>query len=328
MMQELGKCDLKINIILNGLEKYMSFSISNKLSLIDSFQFLSSSLDSLVKDLNKDSFKFLSQEFNNNVLDLVKQKLFYPHEYMSNFENFKEKLPSKEKFYCSLTSKKNSDKEYEHVLKVWNKFELKTMKNYHDLYLQRDVSLLAVFFEKLRNISLKNYVLYPSHYLSVSALSWDAMLNMAKVEIELFQDRGMYIFFEKGMTGGISYICNRYSEANKKYLKAYDPNQVAKHIIYLHANNLYGYVISKFLPTNGFKWIWIKFDLNKYTTNRSKRCLLEIDLEYPNQLRKLLNKYQLAQDKVDIKKEMLYDYQLKISDLNSIPIDNVKKIFA
>ena len=87
----------------------MSFSIKSKLSFIDSFQFLSSSLDSLVKNLNKDDFKW---KFDNNVLDLAKQKGFYPYEYMIHFEKFKEQLPSKEKFYSSLTSKKVSDKEY------------------------------------------------------------------------------------------------------------------------------------------------------------------------------------------------------------------------
>ena len=77
-MQELGKFNLKVSVIPNGLEKYMSFTINKKLSFIDSFQFLSSSLDSLVKNLNKDDFKYLSEEFDNNVLDLVKQKGFYP----------------------------------------------------------------------------------------------------------------------------------------------------------------------------------------------------------------------------------------------------------
>ena len=90
MMQELAKFNLKINVIPNGLEKYMSFTINNKLSFIDSFQFLSSSLGSLVKKLSKDDFKYLGQEFDNNVLDLVKQKGFYPYENMSDFEKFKE----------------------------------------------------------------------------------------------------------------------------------------------------------------------------------------------------------------------------------------------
>ena len=103
IMQELGKFNLKINVLPNGLEKYMSFTINNKFSFIESFQFLSSSLDSLVKNLNKDDFKYLSQEFEKNVLDLVKQKGLYPYEYMSDFEKFKEELPSKEKFYNSLT---------------------------------------------------------------------------------------------------------------------------------------------------------------------------------------------------------------------------------
>ena len=95
-MQELGKFNLKTNIIPNGLKK---------LSFIESSQFLSSSLDSLVKNLAKDVFKYLSQEFNSNVLDLVKHKNFYPYEYMTYFWKFKEQIPSKEKFYSSLTGK-------------------------------------------------------------------------------------------------------------------------------------------------------------------------------------------------------------------------------
>ena len=90
IMQELDKLNLKINVIPNGLEKYMSFSINNKLSFIDSFQFLSSSLENLVKNLVKNDFKYLSQKFHNNALDLVKQKGSYPYEYMSDFVKFKE----------------------------------------------------------------------------------------------------------------------------------------------------------------------------------------------------------------------------------------------
>ena len=107
-MQELSKFNLKINVIPNGLENHMSFSIINKLSLIDSFQFPNSSLDRLVKNLTEDDLKYLSQEFDSNVLDLVKQKGFYCYEYMSDFEKLKEQLPSKEKFYSSLKGKKKA----------------------------------------------------------------------------------------------------------------------------------------------------------------------------------------------------------------------------
>ena len=91
------------------------------------------------------------------------------------------------------------------------------------------------------------------------------MGKMAKFKLELIPGPEMYIFFEKGTRGGISYISNRYGKASNTYLKSYDPKQVSKHIIYLDPNNLYGYAMSKFLPASGFKWIDPKeFDLNKY----------------------------------------------------------------
>ena len=115
---------------------------------------------------------------------------------MSDFEKFKEELPRKESIYSSLTDKKTSDKEYNHVLKVWDKFEMKKMKDYHDLFLECDV-LLADVFEKLTNNSFKNYGLYPSYYLKKLVLSWNVMFNMTKFEFKLIADPGIFIFFEK-----------------------------------------------------------------------------------------------------------------------------------
>ena len=103
-LKELGKFNLKINIIPKGLEKYMSFTLNNKLSFIDSFQFLNSSLGNLVKNLGKDNLKHLSLEFDNSFSNLVKQKWFCPYyEYTRDFEKFIEQIPSKEEFYSSLT---------------------------------------------------------------------------------------------------------------------------------------------------------------------------------------------------------------------------------
>ena len=96
----------------------------------------------------------------------------------------------------------------------------------------------------------------------------------------------MYIFFEKGTRSGVFCISNRYRKANNKWLKSYAPRQESKHI-YLDLNNLYGYAISKFLQTSGFKWIDTKeFYLNKYTCNRSKdvflKLILNIQKNYEN----------------------------------------------
>ena len=113
---------------------------------------------------------------------------------------------------------------------------MKTMKNYPDLHLKCDILLLTDVFEKFRKNSLKIYELYPSHYLSTPTLSWDVMLNMRKVELELIQDPEMYIVFEKGMRSGVFYISNRCNKANNKYVKSQDPKQESKHIIYLDVN--------------------------------------------------------------------------------------------
>ena len=67
IMLEIDIFNLKINVIPNGLEKYMNFSINNKSSFINSFQFLNSLLNSLVKNLSKYDYKYLIQEFDNNV---------------------------------------------------------------------------------------------------------------------------------------------------------------------------------------------------------------------------------------------------------------------
>ena len=103
----------------------------------------------------------------------------------------------------------------------------------------------------------------------------DAILKMTKFELELIPDPDVYVFFETCRAGGVSYISNRYCKANSKYLKSYDSKEESKHITYLGTNNLYGYAVSKFLPTVGFKWIDPKeFSLNKYTVNSSKNVFL------------------------------------------------------
>ena len=98
-----------------------------------------------------------------------------------------------------------------------NMFLMKAMKDYHDLYLKCDVLLLTDVFEKIRNNNLEICGLFPSHYLSGPGLSWNAMLNITKVEIKLIPDPDTYMLFGKGTRGGISYISNRQTKAENKY---------------------------------------------------------------------------------------------------------------
>ena len=124
------------------------------------------------------------------------------------------------------------------------------------------------------------------------------------------------------MKGGVSYISNRYSKVNNKYLKSYDPKQESKLIIRLDA--LQGYAMSKFLAISGFKWINLKeFDLDKYTSHSQRRCVLEVDPQYLKDLRELHNDYPLGPDKRGIKRKMLSYYQLTIADLYKTSIGKV-----
>ena len=234
------KCQMNINAIPNNMERYMAFMLGNHLTFLDSFQFMSSSLEKLVSNLPRQSLKYTSKRFKGEKLDLMAKKGVYPYDYMDSFDKFNEKLPSKEEFYSILNNEHISDEDYEHAKNVWNTYNLKNMGEYHDLYLQSDILLLADVFENFRNTCLQYYKLDPCHYFTSPGLSWDAMLKMTDIKLELMTDIDMFQFIEKGLRGGISYIANRYGKANNKYMREYDEMTPSKYIMYLDANNLYG----------------------------------------------------------------------------------------
>ena len=121
--------------------------------------------------------------------------------------------------------------------------------------MKKDVLLLAAVFEKFISTSFKYYNLDPCHYFSAPGLSWDAMLKMTKIELEKISSPDKYIFIEKGMRGGISYINKRYSKANNEYCSDYDSEKLKTYITYLDMNNLYGHALSQYLPYANFKWV-------------------------------------------------------------------------
>ena len=250
------KVEMNINCIPNNMEKYMAFMLGNHLVFLDSFQFMSSSLDNLVKNLPDEAFNYTKHEFKKEQFNLMKQKGIYPYDHMDSFDRFNEtKLPVQQHFYSILNNEHISDEQYKHAQNVWDTFNLKTMGDYHDLYLKSDILLLADVFENFRKTCLQYYKLDPCHYFTSPGLSWDAMLKMTDIKLELITDIDMYQFIEKGMRGGISYIANRYGKANNKYMKNYDEKAPSKYIMYLDANNLYGWAMSQYLPTDGFKWL-------------------------------------------------------------------------
>ena len=190
VFKELSRFNnLKISVIPNGLEKYMAFTVNKNLVFIDNMQFVNSSLDKLVKNLNDKDFKYLSEEFSDENLKLVKEKGVYPYEYMNGFKRFsKDNLPDKSNFFSSLKDSGVNEKEYEKAVNVWKVFKMKNLGEYHELYLKTDVLLSVDVFEKFVETCLNYYRLDPCHYFSIPGLSWDAMLKTTGIKLELISD--------------------------------------------------------------------------------------------------------------------------------------------
>ena len=194
------KQDLNINAIPNNMEKYMAFMLGNHLMFIDSFQFMGSSLDKLVSNLPKDDLIYTSKVFKGKRLKLMSQKGVYPYDFMDSFEKFNQmELPTKNQFYSILNDQHITDDEYDHAKKVWKTFKIKTMGEYHDLYLESNMLLLADVFENFRKTCMQYYKLDPCHYFTSPGLSWDAMLKMTNIKLELMTDIDMFQFIEKGI---------------------------------------------------------------------------------------------------------------------------------
>ena len=131
------------------------------------------------------------------------RKGVFPYDYMDCFEKFKEtQLPPIEN--SKLNDSNISEEEYQQAQKVWNTFEMKTLKDYHDLYLKTDVLHLADIFENFRKVCQNNYNLDPAWYYTSPGLAWDSMLKITKVKLELLNDYDILLTIEKGIRGGIS----------------------------------------------------------------------------------------------------------------------------
>ena len=328
-IKQLGSLQGELSCIPSTEEKYISFSkkikvgeyrskkgemvpIYFEIRFIDSYKFQQTSLEKLVKNQEFKDLVNLKREFKQHS-ELFKRKGVYPYDYVSSLDKLSEtQLPPKEEFYSKLKNEHISEEDYNHAIRVWDEFNCKTIRDYHDLYLKSDVMLLADVFENFRKTCMKHYNLDPAHYYTTPGLAWDACLKETKQEIHLLEDYDMLMMFERGIRGGVSHISKRYAEANNPYMKSYDPEKSTKYIQYLDANNLYGWAMSQNLPTHGFKWMKnitkdkvmeILEKANHSMSNHGKTgYIFEVDLEYPEKLWKTHNDYPLAPEKIEVNK--------------------------
>ena len=301
-----------MGVIAKNVEDYISFSIKVEvdkyvdkegnerpreieLRFIDSFKFMSSSLDLLVNNLAKGGHKFWGfKEYSDKQHELLIRKGIHPYKYMDSWNRFNEtRLPSKDKFYSNLYMSGVGDCEYEHARNVWREFRIRNMGEYQDLYLKTDTILLANIFESFRSVCMENYGLDPAHFYTAPGLAWKACLKKTGIRLELLLDSDMLLMFEHGIRGGITQSVHRWAAANNPYMDEYDSSKPTKYLQYLDANNLYGWVMSQPLPTGGFRWVKCNGNPNRLVEEMANKkdlgYLLEVDVSYPKELHDLHN---------------------------------------
>ena len=315
LMQGIGQFkNNRLTCIAQNTEKYMSFSL-DRLRFIDSLQFLPTSLNTLVDNLSNDgveAFPHLLSETKTDANFLLRKGVF-PYDYVDSFEKFEEiALPPKEAFYSSITKEHISQQDYEYANSVFERFNMSTLGDYHDLYLKTDVMLLSDVFESFRSVCLRQYGLDPCHFYTSPGLSWSACLKMTKIELELLTDIDKVLMVERGVRGGSSFVSARYKKANNPYLEDYDPSLPTSYLQYLDANNLYGWAMVQPLPVGGFDFLSEKeislFDVMSVSEHSNEGFILEVSLHYPQELHDLHDCFPLAPIKRAISDEELSPY--------------------
>lgn len=177
----------------------MASGLGKHLVFLGSFQFMNSSLDKLASNLSDKTLKYTIEVFKGNEFNLMKNKGIYPYDYMDSFDKFDEKFPEKQYFYSILNNENVIQEQYQHAKNMWNAFKMKTMGEYHDLYLKFDILLLCDVFENFWKTCLQYYKLDPCNYFMSPGLSWDAILKTTNIKLELMTDTAIFQFIKKEM---------------------------------------------------------------------------------------------------------------------------------
>ena len=254
----------EIKVIGQNMEKYLQIQWGKNMVFRDSLQFLCSSLEALASSLAKSGrekfihlHEIISDRYPESPVELVERKGIFCYDYLDSFERFNEPtLPTREQFFSNLYNSECNPEDYAHAQRVWDAYKCKTLEDYMKLYLITDICILADVFEAFRVNSLGEYKLDPAYYLSAPQLAWSALMKYINRPIHLITDSEMYRMIQPNIRGGICHVSVRYARANNKLLGSlYDPTQPTSYILYVDANNLYGWAMSQAMPDDQIEWL-------------------------------------------------------------------------
>ncbi|KAJ1526545.1 hypothetical protein ONE63_008132 [Megalurothrips usitatus] len=317
-----------LSVIPKNKEKYVSFTWG-RLRFLDSFGFLSSSLDALVKDLHQSDLTMLRTIFpDDHKFNLMARKGVYPYKYFDCLERFHETcLPQREAFRNDLTGAEVSEVDYVHAQNVFKVFNMSNLWDYHDLYLLGDTLLLADVMENFRKDTMNHFKLDAIHYYTMPGLSWSAAFLMTREKLELLTSLDEHLLWEEGMRGGIASINERHAVANNPFIPdSYDPANESTYIMYYDANALYAAAMSRPLPVSDFRFLCAS-EVSEFDEDRIKAIevndewgfLFEVDLEYCTDLHDKHNDYPLAPERLKPSHKNLSPLQKKLQKKFNLP---------
>ena len=268
-------------------------------TFIDSYKFLSSSLDKLVENLDEDDFLILRKDFPDNC-DILKKKIAYPYEYFNKIQDYQkpDAYLKKADFFSKLRNKCPDDNEIERTIQVTNLFNIKNGEELTSLYVKTDIILLADVFEKFMKVSTKHYGISPLYSVSVCSYTLQCCSKYTDIKLKTVQDKEMILLIENNIRGGYSSVM-------------WDRN--VKRTLCNDATNLYGHSTSKPLPFNEIKSegnVCLNEKLNTPDDN-DLGYFLEVDLIYPYNIRQKTQFFPVSPESKTISKDDFNDYKKK-----------------
>ncbi|CAJ0634281.1 10391_t:CDS:2 [Entrophospora sp. SA101] len=307
----------KLKCIPENIGKYKAMDVG-QLRFLDSFQHMSMGLDKLVECMNGNLEKFpltkkhfADKGYSLEQIKFLFRKGVFPYDWTNSWDKFKKTaLPRRKDFYSLLNQQNISKADYTYAQEVWQKFEMKTFGEYHDLYLETDVLLLADVFMNYTIMCLKDDGLDPSHYVLAPGMFNDSLYKSSGAEIKLLTDLDQYMLVERAIRGGMSMVSQRYAKANNPQCPDYDESKPNSWVMYEDMNALYSGAMIQYLPTEILGKVAPEEIPNilEIPIDAEEGYLLEVDMEVPLNLHDLFNDYPLAPEKGVVPKNWLSPY--------------------
>ena len=314
--------------LFSNLQK-LRYLTYNSYKFKDSLEHLPSSLSKLVTELNnpyqKHTFPIFHQSQiiqsffkNDESKDSIKTKIklltggkgVYPYSLCNDAYLMKKivTFPPIGKFFNELTNTSCTPKDYQFGIDVYKSFNCKNLYEYTILYNHTDTLLLAEIMMVYRKVIQDNFQMDINHFLGIPGLSFNLMLKISKVKLELISDPEMSDFFRKSIRGGMSFIATRNAKSDYTDSNVENCREKMNHIRYIDGNNLYGSQMLFDLPTEDYKFenqafiqkIEERLKNGKKIDVDKRGMFLEVDLEYPKEVHELHEDFPLAPERYEV----------------------------